>query len=222
MNEVYFAFHILLIASAILFALRLGKEALICLFCILGFTANLFVLKQANLFSLVVTCTDAYIIGCDFTLALLQRHFGRSEAEKAPRYLLFTLILFIVLSQLHLLYLPSAHDTFNSSYRAILSFAPRIALSSLLVGFIAQKLNIFLQHQIEKLFPSSPAFILLFAPILLSQLFDTAAFSFLALYGQLHSMMNIVIMSYLVKVITIILMSPFSNFSKKFHKNISL
>lgn len=222
MNEVYFALHILLIASAILFALRLGKEALICLFCILGLTANLFVLKQTNLFSLVVTCTDAYIIGCDFTLALLQRHFGRSEAEKAPRYLLYTLILFILLSQLHLFYEPNAHDIFNSSYKAILSFAPRIAISSLLVGFTAQKLNIFLQHKIEKHFPASPAFILLFAPILLSQLFDTAAFTILGLYGQVHSLVHIIFMSYLVKVLTIILMSPFSNFSKKFHKNISL
>lgn len=219
MNELLFLLHVTLVGSAALIALRFGKEGLTALFCMQALLANIFVLKQMACFGLIVTCTDTFIIGCDFSLGLLQRQYGASAAKRAVYICLGLLVLFVALSQLHLLYTPSSFDTYHPVYAHLLQTAPRIICASLLVGFCSQKLNIYLQSLTQTLFKASKAGLILFLPIALSQLFDTIAFSFLGLYGQVHSLANIIMMSYGIKLLTISLMSPFGQLSQKLYPN---
>lgn len=217
MNEILFLLHVAIVGSAALLALRFGKEGLIALFCIQALLANVLVLKQMACFGLIVTCTDTFIIGCDFSLGLLQRHHGASAAKKAVYICLGLLIFFIVLSQLHLLYTPSSFDTYHPIYATLFQATPRIICASLLVGFLSQKLNIYLQSLTQSFFKNSKATLILFFPIALSQLFDTIAFSFLGLYGQVHSIADIILMSYGIKLLTLTLMSPFGQLSQKLY-----
>ena len=63
MNELIFLFHILLVLSFVLGALRLGKNALLSLLALQAILANLFVVKQISLFGFAVTCSDVFAIG---------------------------------------------------------------------------------------------------------------------------------------------------------------
>jgi uncharacterized integral membrane protein (TIGR00697 family) len=217
MNELLFLLHVTVVGLAALIALRFGKEGLTALFCIQALLANVFVLKQIACFGLIVTCTDTFIIGCDFSLGLLQRHYSVSSAKKAVYVCLGLLLFFVVLSQLHLLYTPCSFDSYHSVYSTLFQTTPRIICASLIVGFLSQKLNIYLQSATQNLFKNSKAALILFIPIALSQLFDTVAFSILGLYGQVHSITDIILMSYGIKLLTLTLMSPFGQLSQKFH-----
>ena len=66
MNEFIFLIHAIFISAAVLGACKLGKTSLTALFCLLAFVANLLLFKQIDFLGLIITCTDAYAIGCFF------------------------------------------------------------------------------------------------------------------------------------------------------------
>lgn len=216
MNEFIFLLHIIIVSVLVLGALKLGKSALTLAFCFQAFIANLLLFKQMSFLGFVVTCTDAYIIGCYFSLGLLQHYHGEKAAKKAVAYCFYLFVFFLTVSMIHLAYRPSEYDTYHDLYQKLLETTPRIVISSLLVGFTSQKLNIYLQGLVAKRLPKLPHFLRLATPIIFSQLFDTVAFSVFALYGMVHSLWSIILMSYLIKLVTILCMTPFTLLSKQF------
>jgi queuosine precursor transporter len=216
MNEIFFALHIIIVSILVLGALKLGKQALTLAFCFQALIANLLIFKQMSFFGFVITCTDAYIIGCYFSLGLIQHYYGEKAANKAVSLCLYLLISFLIVSMMHLLYQPSEYDTYHDLYKKLLKTTPRIILTSLLVGFTSQKFNIYLQNFLGKKFLTLPRSLKIAIPIVCSQLLDTVAFSLLALYGLVHSLSSIILMSYLIKLLTILCMTPFIALSKQF------
>lgn len=215
MNEVFFILQILFIGAAVLVAFRFGKEALIAIFCLQAIVANVFILKQMRCFGLIVSCTDSYIIGCDFSLGLLQKHFGEKAAKRATIVCLSLMLFFLAASWFQLAYTPSIYDKGHAIYSDLFAVTPRVLLASLFTSFTAQKINIYLQKTLESSFPKAPLPILLFTPIIISQGYDTVVFSFLGLYGTLYSIKDIMIMSFLIKCLSILGMTLFAKLSKK-------
>jgi queuosine precursor transporter len=213
MNEFIFIIHIFLVLGFGLGALRLGREALICWVAIQALLANLFVIKQIFFFGFEVTCSDVFAVGCLLGLNLLQEYFGKESAKKAGWICFFTLLFFAAMSQVHLAYFPSPHDTTQQAFIDILSPAPRLLIASLVTFIIVQQCDLRL---FQKLRAHLPSFSLRSGiSICLSQLLDTALFSFLGLYGLVNSLFDIVFISFLIKFLIILFMTPFTTFAKK-------
>lgn len=165
--------------------------------------ANLFVLKQITLFGLDVTASDAFAIGSLLGLNFLQEYFGQEEANKATKICFFFMFFFALVSQLHLIYAPSSHDTTHSAFLTLLTLSPRLLIASMSVFFIVQQIDIrffaFLKKRLPTLgFASRSAIALVF-----SQFLDTFLFSFAGLYGVVVSVIDIIAMSFLIKIIVI-------------------
>ena len=64
-NELLFFGSAVLIVALDFVALFLGKEYLLAAIVTQGLLANMFIIKQVQLFGLVVTCTDVFIVGID-------------------------------------------------------------------------------------------------------------------------------------------------------------
>lgn len=218
MNELLFFSHIFLLIVAIFVALRLGKEALIASLSLQTVIANLFVTKQMVCFGFHITCTDVYTIGALFSLNLLQEFYGKQIAKQAVWITFFLLFFFIVMSQIHLRYIPSPYDVMQGSLQKLLGTSPRIMLSSFAVSLFCQRLDIFIYGWLKKIFPSKALLTRFGGASLFSQFIDTVLFSFFALYGLMHSMSDIIFMSYLIKVMIIFCMAPFTQFAKRFYK----
>ena len=212
MNEVTFFLHIFSLLLFILLALRLGKEALIGCLAIQIILGNLFVLKQMECFGLQITCTDVYTIGSLLTMNLLQSIFGIQLARKTLLTLFFLLFLVMIMSQFQLYYTPSAYDRHHGAFQAILETAPRIMLFSTLSALITQKIDLECFRLIRKRRSMMTSFTL---SSLISQGFDTLFFSYTALYGMFHSMRDLILMSYLVKIIIIAAVAPFTLLAKR-------
>ncbi len=213
MNEVLFFAQTFLIVSFALVALKLGQSALITWITIQAILANLFVLKQITLLNFEVTATDAFAIGSLLGLNFLQEHYGKEEAQKATWICFFTMLFFALSSQLHLLFHPSIHDTAHQAFTTILAPAPRLLLASIAVFFLVQQIDVrifaFLKNHSNRSFVFRTAI-----SLTISQFLDTLLFSFIGLYGLVASMIDIILISFLIKLIVIFLITPLVKWGK--------
>lgn len=203
MNEFIFFLQIVLIVGFVLGALRLGKEALIAWVAIQALIANLFVLKQITLFGLNVTASDAFAIGSLLGLNFLQEYFSREEANQATKICFFFMLFFALVSQLHLIYAPSSHDTTHSAFLTLLTLSPRLLIASMSVFFIVQQVDIRFFSFLKKNLPSVSFAGRTAIALVFSQFLDTFLFSFAGLYGVVISIIDIITMSFLIKMIVI-------------------
>jgi len=207
-NELYFLSQILIILLFSFGALRLGKEALITSMSLLAILANFFVLKQISFFGFEVTCSDAYTVGSVLSLNLLREYYGKDSAKKAISICFFFMAFFVIMSHLHLRFIPSIHDTTQFAYSRLLTPAPRILIASLLTFYLVQQFDLRAFGLISRILPKSPFPIRSTISLTLSQFIDTILFSFMGLYGMVNSISHIIFVSFLIKVCVIITLGP--------------
>lgn len=214
MNETLFIIQTLLIIGFALAALKLGKETLIAWVAVQALIANLFVLKQITLVGLDVTASDAFAIGSLLGLNFLQEYFSQEEAKKATWICFFFMLFFVLASQIHLLYQPSTYDTTQSAYFALLSPSPRLLLASMSVFFIVQQFDIRFFALLKTWLPRASFAWRVAIALAASQFLDTFLFSFAGLYGIVASVVDIMIISFIVKLVVIFFFTSFVKWAK--------
>lgn len=207
MNETIFFLQTSGIAVCSFWAYRIGKEALMSFFTLLCVFANFFVIKQMTLFNWNVTCSDAFAVGSILTLNLLQRKYGKKAAYQAITISFFGMVFFAIFSQIHLFYKPSLWDTSQDHFSYLLTWTPRLLIASLTTFFIVQQLDVRLYSFLKKNFLALNWKFRLVISLIISQLLDTALFTLLGLYGIVEHSLDVFIMSYSVKCITICVMT---------------
>jgi len=216
MNELLFFVHVCLVAASSLAVLRYGKSGLMALIALESVVANIFVVKQVVLFGLHVTCSDVFIVGSLLSLNLLQEFWGKEVAQRAVKISFFSMFFFLVMTKVHLLYIPSSHDHSQTSFVHIFSLTPRLVVASVVVYFLAQQIDLRLFSWLKKRFPHWPLALRTGTSLIISQTFDTALFSFLGLYGAVASIMDIMVMSLVIKAVVIGCSMPFVAVSRRF------
>lgn len=214
MNELLFLTQSLLIVLFALAALRIGKEALTAWVIIQALIANLFVVKQISLFGFEVTASDAYSIGSLLGLSFLQQYFGKEEAQKATWTCFLFLLFFVFISQLHLLYEPNSSDVTQGAFLHLFSASPRLLMASLVSFFISQRIDLVLFSLLQKPNGIKNFTVRALLTLLCAQCVDTVLFSFLALYGVVASLINIISLSMLIKSLVIFFITPFMRWAK--------
>lgn len=215
MNELIFLIQTLFVAASCLFALRMGKEALVALICLLSVLSNLFVLKQISLFGLHVTAADAFSVGSLLGLNLLQEYFGKKITKKTIWISFAMLLLYTGFTQLHLWFAPSIYDTMHPHFHPLLYAAPRITTASLLVYLLIQHLDRYLYGKLQDRFGHRYLLSRNYLLLMFSQLIDTIFFSLLGLWGLVESITQVIMISFLIKLMAIVIATPFVRFSTK-------
>lgn len=203
MNEILFFIEILIIIGFAFWALRLGKVAMTSWIVIQAIIANLFVLKQINLFGLEVTATDVFAVGSLLGLNFLQEYFSKEDAAKATWICFFCMVFFALVSQLHLLYQPSVSDVSHAAFAAILSPNFRLLAASMGVFFIVQRVDILFFDFLKKSMTKTSFALRAGLCLIFSQFLDTFLFGYAGLYGIVESLFDIILFSYLIKLLVI-------------------
>jgi hypothetical protein len=159
------------------------------------------------LFGWNVTCSDAFAIGGIFGLNMLSQSYGRDAAKKTIWISFFGMIFYVVVSQIHLFFVPSPHDTSQGHFIYLLNTAPRLLIASLVTFFIVQQFDVrlygFFQKKLSKFSWQTRSTCCL----VISQVLDTLLFSLLGLYGIINDLFSMMVVSYLVKCAVIALTS---------------
>lgn len=220
-NELIFLAHVIIISIFTVAALKISKETLIAtisLFCVLS---NLFVLKQINLFGFAPTASDAFSVGAILGINLLQEYFGSNTAKLAIKTSFFATILYAIVSQIHTIYSPATCDISCPHYNFLLQFMPRLAISSITVTLLAQIIDRKLYKFLKNKFNQKHFILRNFISLIIVQLFDTILFTILGLWGIIDNLWDVIIISFTVKIATILISVPIISIfrSKSFNKN---
>jgi queuosine precursor transporter len=216
MNELLFFIHVIIVMGFGFGALKMGKAALTAWIALQAVLANLFVIKQICFFGFHVTCSDVFAIGSIFGLNLLREYFELDAAKKALRSCFFGMIFFVAMAQIHLFYIPSPFDTAQSAFEVILSPSPRLLATSLAVFIFVQQVDLRIFGCLKEKFKTFPLSFRNALSVSLTQLLDTFLFSVFGLWGLVAHLSDIILISFLIKLIVIVLMSPLIHFSKRF------
>lgn len=208
-NEIIFLFYAFVIAGAALAALWLSYEALVAFLCVQIILMNLFVTKEILFFGFVATAADVYTIGIALTLNLIQEYYGIDKARRTMWLGFYAALFYVFLSYIHCLYIPAPADFTQCHFLALLTPMPRIIAASLISFLIAQTVDRYLFAYLRRVWQRGHLILRNNISIMISQLLDTIIFSFLALYGVMSSIKDIIVVSYAIKLITLMLVSPF-------------
>lgn len=203
MNEILFFLHLIFIFGFGVIALKLGKTYLITWVALQAILANLFVIKQMYFLHFNITCSDAFAIGSLLGLNLLQEYYDKESATKALWGAFFAMLFFTCMSQIHLLYSPSDDDTTQEAFKQLLSPSLRLFSASIFVFFITQQLDIRLFQGLKRKAHFIPFSLRCALSTSATQFTDTVLFSFLGLWGLVSSLWDIILISFLIKLMII-------------------
>lgn len=208
MNELLFLFHLICISFTTYAMVKFGSQALVSFLCVQAIIANLFVIKQITLFGLNATASDVYIVGSVLCLNMIQEYYGKELARKAIWISFALLVFYTIVSQIQISYIPSPTDFSQEWYKSLLSFMPRITSASIIVYLAVQYFDTFFYGLLKKVWPTGHLVARNIISITISQALDTVLFSILGLYGIIDNIAQIMIVSFTIKMATMILLAP--------------
>ncbi len=219
MNEVLWIGFALLDLAMVLVVFRyFGKQGLFALIVFNLILCNVQVLKTIELFGLTTTLGNILYASVFFSTDLLNEHYGRKEAKKAVLLGFFSLILAVAYMQIALLFAPSTTDFAQPHLEAIFGVMPRIVLASMVAYLVSQWHDIWAFHFWKTRTQGKHLWLRNNASTLVSQLLDTIIFCSIAFLGifPLDVWMQVVISTYLIKLLVAFLDTPFIYLAARF------
>ena len=150
MNEILLFCEVVSIFSLLLLAKKfLGKIGVLAWIPIATIIANIITLKNANIFGMNTAIGSVVFASIFLATDILTECYGVKEAKQGVFLGFFGAVLFVISSQIALLYNPSEIDFVNNAMLQLFSINLRVTFSSLLMYFIANMADIFLYEKIK-------------------------------------------------------------------------
>ena len=225
-NELLIIFSFILIYGSIVLFYRLfGKGGLLAFNVLATILANIEVLLLVRAFGIEMTLGNVLFASTFLITDILSENHGKQYANRAVVISTICSIVFILVSQMWLLYTPSENDWASSSFRTIFSSTPRIICASLGVYCVSQLVDVWLYHKwwdwCKKRFGDSRRglWIRNNGSTLISQLLNTLLYTTFAFYGTypISTLVSIFISSYAIFFVTSLLDTPFVYWCRMIH-----
>lgn len=131
MNNLLLIISIIGIFSLILLIKKFfGKTGLIGWMGIASILANILILKGVEILGIDATLGNVLFASNFLVTDILTENYGYKEAKKGVRWAIVAVIIYLIIGQGALLFIPSAADTMQPLFETFFSFAPRITLAS--------------------------------------------------------------------------------------------
>lgn len=219
-NELIFISTVLIYLGSVLLLYKVfGKNGLYA-FAVFGtLLGNIAVCKCVDIFSLSTTAGNVLYASTFLVTDILSEKYGKKDATKAVAYSFSIMVLWMLGTQLILLFKPNANDYINDSLKVVFGLVPRVTVASL-IGFVcSQYLDVFLYHFIWSKTGNNKTMLWLRnnGSTLTSQAIDTVIFTFIAFWGVYPQEVfwSILITTYVFKAIVALLDTPFMYLARK-------
>ncbi len=227
MNEILFFSFVVLCLVVVLLAFKLGKLYLFAAIAMFTVLMNIFVLKQFDLFGYAVTGGNV-LYGALFLITdLLSEHYSKKDALQAVRIGFFTSVFFVLALQFLLAFTPNDYDFAHSSMQTLFSLSPRILMASMLSYLIVQHIDVYIFDALKRRF-SNKLWLRNLGSTLLSQALDTLLFTTLGLLTVAslglagvvppEAFIEVLVITYVIKIVVALIDTPFMYLSYKIKK----
>lgn len=220
MNEILFAVTILVNFVALILIYKFfRKEGVFVWISFATIIANIEVVKCINLFGFALTLGNV-IYGTTFLATdILSEMYGAKEARKGVLIGFFTMLVFTLISQINLLYIPNTNDFSSEAMKTIFSLMPRLCIASMITYLISNNLDTLIYSYIKR---KSNKFMWIRNNLStsISQLLDSFLFTIIAFAGvySLEIIIQLSLTTFFVKVIIAICDTPFLYLAKRIYK----
>jgi len=212
-NELLWLGLALLTFTSIIIIYRLfGKNGLF-VFAGIGIVQ---VLKTVQLFGLVATLGNI-IYGASFLITdILSENHGKKDAQKAIKIGLVVAVLSTAMMYVCTLFIPHSSDFASGALSTIFTVMPRIMIASLIAYVISNLNDVYVFHKIKAMTGEKWLWFRNVASTFTSQTIDSVIFSFIAFWGMFSNdiFLQIMLTTYLMKLITAIMDTPFVYIAK--------
>lgn len=217
---------VLVYGSVVLFYRFFGKTGLIAMNVLVTILANVEVLLLVNAFGIEMTLGNILFASTFLLTDVLSENHSKKDANKAVIISSACSVLFVLISQMWLLYTPSENDWASGAFATIFSATPRVVCVSLIVYLVSQLTDVWLYHKwwdwCKKRFGDarSGLWIRNNGSTLISQMFNTLLYTFLAFYGtySLDVLWSIFFSSYAIYFVTSLLDTPVVYLCRNIHE----
>ena len=225
-NEIILIVSLVVLYGAVLFWYRLfGRAGMYGFTVFATIAANIEVMLLVDAFGMEMTLGNILFATTFLVTDILSETEGKAAAQKAVYVGIATSVLFILVSQSWLAYIPSVNDWAMPSMKAIFSNTPRMMLSSLAVYAVAQVFDVWLYHKwweiTEKKTGDHRAFLWLRnnGSTLVSQMVNTVLFTALAFWGtyDIPTLISVALSSYVIFIFTSLLDTPVVYAARRLH-----
>ncbi len=227
MNELLIVLSFVIVyGSVVLFYRLYGKGGLLAMNVAVTILANIEVLLLVDAFGVEMTLGNILFASTFLITDVLSENHSKKDANRAVIISSLCSVFFVVISQMWLLYTPSANDWARGAFDTIFAITPRMVCVSLGVYLISQLTDVWLYHKwwdwCKKRFGNarSGLWIRNNGSTLISQLFNTLLYTFLAFYGiyPVEVLFSIFISSYAIYVVTSLLDTPIIYWCRRIHE----
>lgn len=217
MNEILLILSLLVLyAGVVLFYRFFGRSGLYCWTVLATITANIEVLIVVDAFGMEQTLGNILFASTFLVTDILSEMEGKAAAKRAVTIGIVSSIIFMIITQSWMFYIPNSNDWVTPSIRAVFSNTPRLMISSITVYAIVQMFDVWAYHAIwkktEERCRDSKRFLWLRnnGSTLVSQFFNTFLYTFAAFLGvyDMDTLMHIVLSSYVIFIATSLLDTP--------------
>ena len=147
---------------------------------------------------------------------ILTEKYGEIYAKKTINYALASIIIFIAVTQITLLYIPDATDVAQESMKNLFSLSLRTSIASISLFYISNKLDIYLYSKIKNKYPNK-LWLRNNVATIISNCLENYFFAFLAFVGiyDIGTIISIATIGSIIEIIIAVLDTPFLYISKK-------
>lgn len=225
-NELILIISLVLTFSAIVILFRLFKEQGLYLWTVIAtIAANIEVLIVVDAFGMEMTLGNILFASTFLVTDILSELYGKKAAQKAVYLGIATSVIFVLISQSWLLYVPNENDFAFPAISTVFSNTPRLMIVGIVVYVIVQLFDVWMYHNwwafTQKKFGDRKKFLWLRnnGSTLISQLLNTILFTWGAFLGthDTATLISIAISSYVIFIVTSIADTPFAYLARYIH-----
>ena len=217
---------LVLYGSVLLWFVLFGTSGLMGFTVFATIAANIEVLILVQAFGMEMTLGNILFATTFLVTDILSEIAGKKQAQQAVWIGIAANVLFVVVSQSWLMYIPSAEDWVTPSMRSIFSNTPRLMLASLAVYAIVQVFDVWLYHKwwdlTQRLSGDRRGYLWVRnnGSTLISQLLNAILYTAFAFYGMydIPTLVSIVLSSYVIFIFTSLLDTPIVYWARLIHE----
>lgn len=155
MNILYGFINIIVTFSLVVLIEKLfKKEGLYVWLSIAVILANLTVCKMIDVFSFTTSLGNVLFASTFLATDIMSEKYSKEDAKKGVYISVFSGIVFIIITQLTLLFIPSSDDVVNEAMHTLFAVSIRTTTASMLMFFISNMLDIKLYNKLKEKYPN--------------------------------------------------------------------
>lgn len=207
---------ILVFISVVLIEKFFKKEGLYIWISLATVIANIIVCKTIEVVGITTSLGNIMFASNFLATDILSEKYGKIEAKRGVLMGFIFMILFVLITQVSLLYVPAPEDVAQGAMKTLFSINLRVSLASLLLFFISNNLDIFLFHKLAEKYPNK-LWLRNNVSTIISNCGESYLFAFMAFFGiyDIPAIISIATMGVILEMIIALCDTPFLYLAKK-------